>query len=322
MEKNIAVIGAGYWGKNLVRNFHEIGALRAVCESDPAKGRSVEKDFAGVEVTPDYGAITRDPSVEGVAIALPAVMHYEYAKKALLSGKHVYVEKPLTVRIDESEELVRTAAEAKRTLMVGHLLHYHPVFMKLKEIVKSGGLGRVYYLHSNRLSLGKIRTEENVLWSFAPHDISMVLALAGGEPEDVQAMGGGYVQEKIADVTGIFLRFTGGVRAQITVSWLHPFKEHRLVVVGEKKMAVFNDTLDWPDKLVVYPHRIEVADGVPVPVKADGVRVEVERSEPLKNECLHFIGCMKNGAAPVTDGAEGLRVLKVLHRAQQSLEGR
>ena len=204
--------------------------------------------------------------------------------------------------------------------MVGHLLQYHPAFIKLKELAASGELGRINYIYSHRLNLGKIRREENILWSFAPHDISMILSLAGSEPEMVQTTGGYYLHQRIADVTTTHLDFPSGLKAHIFVSWLHPFKEQKLVVVGDKKMVVFDDTLDWPEKLQIFPHRIEWHNNMPVPVKANPERVEYPRDEPLKQECLHFLDCIANRKKPITDGNEGLRVLRVLNASQLSMD--
>lgn len=203
--------------------------------------------------------------------------------------------------------------------MVGHLLQYHPVFVHLKTLCRSGELGRINYIYSNRLNLGKIRREENILWSFAPHDISMILSLAGEPPESVSATGGYFLHKKIADVTTTHMEFPSGLQAHIFVSWLHPMKEQKLVVVGERKMAVFDDTQPWKDKLLLYQHQIKWENNLPVPKKADAERVEIDQDEPLKLECLHFLKCISNGQRPVTDGSEGLQVLRVLNVAQSSL---
>jgi len=203
--------------------------------------------------------------------------------------------------------------------MVGHILQYHPAVRKLKELIDSGSLGRIEYVYSNRLNMGKIRTEENILWSFAPHDISVVLGLLGEEPESVTCEGGYYLTNHVADVTLSQFAFTSGVRAHIFVSWLHPFKEQRLVIVGSAKMAVFDDTAS--DKLVLYPHRVEWKDRIPNAVKADAEPVALETAEPLRNECRHFLDCMVSRRSPLTDGREGLRVLRVLNACQKSLEG-
>ena len=192
--------------------------------------------------------------------------------------------------------------------------------MKLKEMARSGELGRINYIYSNRLNLGKIRREENILWSFAPHDISMILSLADEEPENVLATGGNYLHKKIADVTTTHLEFSSGLRAHIFVSWLHPFKVQSLVVVGEKRMAVFDDTQPWEDKLLIYPHEINWQNNIRVPSKAEPERVDIPKAEPLRMECEHFLKCMNNCRRPVTDGKEGLRVLRILNAAQQSLD--
>ena len=253
-------------------------------------------------------------------IATPAETHFNLAREALLAGKHVFVEKPLVLDENEGLELIGLAEKEHRTLMVGHLLQYHPVFVKLKELERSGELGRINYIYSHRLNLGKIRREENILWSFAPHDISMILGLAGEEAESVQATGGNYLHQKIADVTTTHLEFPSGLQAHIFVSWLHPFKEQKLVVVGDRKMAVFDDTLPWQDKLLLYPHKINWQNNMPVPTKGEPERVDISQDEPLKLECLHFLECMQNGKKPTTDGREGLSVLKILKASQLSLD--
>ncbi len=238
-----------------------------------------------------------------------------------MAGKHehVYVEKPLVLDEQEGAVLIELARKRNLRLMVGHLLQYHPVFIRLREMAASGELGRINYIYSNRLNLGKIRREENILWSFAPHDISMILSLAGEAPERVQATGGYYLHKKIADVTTTHLEFPSGLKAHIFVSWLHPFKEQKLVVVGEKKMAVFDDTRPWDEKLLLYPHEIRWENNVPVPAKAEPEKVEIPQDEPLKAECTHFLECMATGKDPRTDGKEGLAVLKILNAAQRDL---
>jgi predicted dehydrogenase/acetyltransferase-like isoleucine patch superfamily enzyme len=237
----------------------------------------------------------------------------------LFAGKHVFVEKPLVLRSEEGQELIDLARERRRVLMVGHLLQYHPVFLRLKELAHSGDLGRIDYIYSHRLNLGKIRREENILWSFAPHDISMILALAEEEPETLITTGGNYLHRKIADVTTTHLNFSSGLQAHIFVSWLHPFKEQKLVVVGEKRMAVFDDTKPWEDKLLLYPHQINWKKNLPVPTKAKSEKVDIPQEEPLRQECRHFLDCITTGAQPITDGHEGLKVLKVLNASQASL---
>jgi predicted dehydrogenase len=250
-------------------------------------------------------------------IATPAETHYRLARAAIDAGKSVFVEKPLTVDVDEARDLVARARAANAVLMVGHLLEYHPAILALRELVDAGELGRIHYIVSNRLNLGKIRTEENALWSFAPHDIAVIVRLARAMPLEVVATGGSYVSPGIADVTVTQMRFPGGVRCHIFVSWLHPFKEQRLVVVGSRKMASFDDVLK---KLVLYDQRVDGPPGAPVPVRGDdGVPVPYSADEPLRLECEHFLKCVDTRSRPRTDGESGLRVLRILHAAQRSL---
>jgi UDP-2-acetamido-3-amino-2,3-dideoxy-glucuronate N-acetyltransferase len=316
----IAVIGAGAWGRNLVRNFHQLGALHSFCDADETVLSLLEKQYPLARPCLAYADVLTDPAVRGVVIATPAETHFTLAREALLADKHIYVEKPLALSDHEGEELIELAGGRGLTLMVGHLLQYHPVFVRLKELAASGCLGRINYIYSHRLNLGKIRREENALWSFAPHDISMILGLTGEEPNHVQATGGNYLHRKIADVTTTHLEFPSGIKAHVFVSWLHPFKDQKLVVVGDRKMAVFDDTAPWPEKLLLYPHEIIWKNNVPVPTRGEPVRVaDIPEQEPLRLECEHFLNCIATGTQPVTDGREGLRVLRVLNASQQSL---
>ena len=318
--KNIAVIGSGYWGKNLVRNFHSLGALRCICDTNEETLKHFAEKYPTIDTCQALTDVLSNPEIEGVVIATPAETHYTLAREILLSGKHVYIEKPLALNADDGHKLVDLAEQEGLTLMVGHLLHYHPGFVALRELVASGGLGQINYIYSNRLNLGKIRREENALWSFAPHDISMILSLVEEEPSSVLCTGGNYLHKDIADVTTTHMEFESGVKAHIFVSWLHPFKEQKLVVVGEKKMAVFDDTKPWDEKLTLYPHKINWEGSIPVSDKADAEFVELAEAEPLKNECAQFLSSIKTGQQPYTDGHEGLRVLRVLDAAQRSLD--
>ena len=230
----VAVIGSGYWGKNLVRVFHQLGALACVCDVREESLAKVREQY-GVATVSDYRKVLADPQIAAVAIAAPAVQHYELAKLALAEGKHVYVEKPLALHAAEGQQLVDYAAQQQRALMVGHILEYHPAILELKRLIRTGELGRVQYVYSSRLNLGKLRTEENILWSFAPHDFSAILFLLGEEPTHVAAHGGSYLNHSIADTTITTLNFTSGVMAHVFVSWLHPFKEQKLTIVGDKK---------------------------------------------------------------------------------------
>jgi UDP-2-acetamido-3-amino-2,3-dideoxy-glucuronate N-acetyltransferase len=308
---SVAVIGCGYWGKNLVRDFHSLGALAAVsdCHAETAEKIAARYDVPAREVE----EILADEAIKGVVIAVPAEYHAALALKSFVAGKHVYVEKPISLRIEDAERMIEAAGTAGRILMVGHLLQYHPVFMKLKEMVAGGLLGGVRYIYSRRLSLGKLRTAENVLWSFAPHDISMILTLAGEEPCEVQGIAANYLQDNISDFASVHLSFPNGVRAHIETSWLNPFKEHRLVVVGEKGMAEFCDSEpEWNNKLKLYRHEAYISHGVPWVRRAEPDLIEVEPDHPLVNECRHFLHFMANNKTPFTDGHEALAVLKVL----------
>lgn len=317
-NKNVVVVGCGYWGKNLIRNFHEIGALYGVCDTDSKVTQTKAKEY---DVTPmSWQEVLLNEEVEALAIAAPAAQHYRLAKEALLAGKHIFVEKPLSLDLGEAEELYEIAKIQNRTLMVGHLLQYHSAFIKLQELVRDGKLGRLQYIYSNRLNLGKITRVEDILWSFAPHDISMILSLVDSAPDTVESHGSYYLHKSIADTTSTHLTFPTGEHAHIFVSWLHPFKEQKLVVIGEKGLAIFNDGNDWDEKLLFYPHSIKWKEGTPLPEKGDAEAIQVDVSEPLKNECLHFIDCFENGNTPKTDGAEGIRVLKVLTQASLSLQ--
>ncbi len=318
MSSNIAVVGSGYWGKNLVRNFNELGALAMICDGDPLVEATVREMYPKAEYRRDYADVLADERIDAVVLATPAALHFDMARRALEAGKDVFVEKPLALNAAEGERLVQTAAVAHRILMVGHILQYHPAVRALKQLIHEGSLGRIEYVYSNRLNMGKIRTEENILWSFAPHDISVLLGLLDEEPESITCEGGYFLSRNVADVTLSQFSFASGVRAHIFVSWLHPFKEQRLVVVGSEKMAVFDDTA--ADKLVLYSHRIEWRDRVPNAVKAEAEPVVLERAEPLRNECRHFLDCIVSRRSPLTDGREALRALRVLNACQESLE--
>ncbi len=313
----IAVIGAGYWGKNLIRNFAELGALRSIIDADAAAAQRLA-DAHGALVQ-DFDEALSDEAVEAVVIATPAAQHAAMVERALAAGRHVFVEKPMALDATEGRRLVDRAAEAGRVLMVGHLLQYHPAFLELKRRVQGGEIGQLRYVYSNRMSLGQFRQEENALWSFAPHDISMILALTQQMPTTVQALGHSYLTPSVADVTHTHLSFANGVNAHILVSWLHPFKDHKMVVIGDRAMIVFDDTQPWESKLRLYRHGVEWRDVRPFPIKAEGQAIALEAAEPLRLECEHFLSAIRGGEVR-TDGEEGLRVLRVLAAAQTSID--
>ena len=317
---HVAVIGCGYWGKNLVRNFHALGALDMVC--DPFEtGRTLARELvAGIEVVENVESVLRSEAISAVAIATPAETHRALAERCLQAGKDVFVEKPMALTAAEGESMEAVAEKNERILMVGHLLEYHPAVSKLRELIDSGELGMVNYVYSNRLNFGKVRTEENALWSFAPHDVAVILRLFGGPPVEVTACGGSYLTPNLADVTVSCLRFADGRRAHVFVSWLHPFKEQRLVVVGDNKMAVFDDVAAVGQKLVLYPNRVDFGDGMPMLLQEDSFPVEFPSDEPLRCECRHFLNRIRDRKQPLTDASSGIAVLRVLEACQKSLE--
>ena len=318
MSASVAVIGCGYWGKNLVRVFSELGVLRCICDTDTSRRDALVIHGEPPEFTDQLPQVLQNPDIQAVAVATPAATHYQVVSECLLAGKDVYVEKPLALDAAQGEKLVELARRQSRILMVGHILLYHPVVVKLRSLIQQGALGRILYCYSNRLNMGLIRTEENILWSFAPHDISVMLHLLGEEPISVEADGQSYLTPGVVDVTLSRLKFRSGVTAHIFVSWLHPSKEQKLVIVGSEKMAVFDDTAE--KKLLLYPHRVDWAGRLPKAVKEEAVHVELEKAEPLKQECQHFLDRIADRKPPLSDGEEGLRVLRVLDACQTSLE--
>jgi len=318
MDRIIGLAGSGYWGRNILRNLHGMGALHTVCDSNPGVLDEFREKYPSAGYTLSFQEMLDNRDIKGIVLATPAVTHFDLASRAISAGKDVMVEKPLALDISSGSRLADLAAREKRVLMVGHILQYHPAVLKLREMVSSGILGEIYYIYSNRLNIGRIRTEENVLWSFAPHDISVAILMAGSEPVDVSATGGAFLNGGIQDSVIISLGFPGNVKGHVFVSWLNPFKEQKLVLTGSKAMAVFDDTS--VEKLFLYPHRIDVREGkVPVVMKAECQPVAVESGEPLRSELEHFIDCIRTRKTPRTDAREGLRVLKVLSRAEESL---
>lgn len=313
----IACIGAGVWGINLVRNFADLGALYAVCDSDGDAVKRCAEAYPQSRYSDSYDQLLADPQVDAVAIATPAGTHAALATRALAAGKDVFVEKPLALTLAEGQAVAELADRHSRILMVGHLLQYHPAVRALHNLIVKGELGKLQYVYSTRLNIGRFRREENILWSFAPHDLSTILMLTGQMPETVQASGGTYLQQGIPDVTVTNLAFPDGVTAHVFVSWLHPLKEQKLVVIGSRKMAVLDDLA--ADKLTLYSHQVNWIDHAPVAQRAKGEPVAVAMQEPLTIECRHFLDCVRRRRRPQTDGREALRVLSVLQAAQDSL---
>lgn len=308
----IAVIGCGHWGKNHLKAFSACGALAALYDASGA----VAAQYAAQYNVParSWEQILADSSIDGVVLATPAVTHAALAEQALRAGKHVLVEKPMAMNVTEAEKIIALAESCDRFLMVGHVLRYHPAFRALEQLVLDGKLGVIKNLYSHRLSLGKVRAEEDVLWSFAPHDLSMILALVGEAPKDVQSFTSAYLQKNIADTGLILLDFANGAKAHIHASWAHPFKEQRLVVVGDKAMAVFDDTQIADKKLALYEHALDANAVPPQFTKQEPHYIACDTSEPLRNEAQHFIDAIATKTKPLTDGYEGLHVLKILEQ--------
>lgn len=312
----IALFGCGYWGKNLARNFHQLGSLSLIVDPSEQGKENASNVAPGIPVVPNFDFQSIPSEIKGVAIATPAVTHFGLAKKALQAGLDVFTEKPLALKFDEGKELLSLAESKGRILAVGHVLEYHPAFLTMLELIRAGEIGKLCYIYSNRLNLGKVRTEENILWSFAPHDIALILRITGRLPLAVFSSGGSYIQTNIYDVTMTNLLFDNGVRGHIHVSWLHPFKEQRMVVVGSEKMISFDDV---NKKLLLYNQKVEIVDGIPTPSKGDITELEYPAAEPLKEESKAFLKAIDERKGPVTDGQSGLDVLQVLQAAQSSL---
>jgi predicted dehydrogenase len=326
---NLGLVGAGAWGRHLLRNFAGLPGsnLTRVCDLSEKVRSSVAAMYPDIEVDSDFESILSDPDIDAVVIATTPETHYELSMKALRSGKDVFVEKPLVLKVDEGAELVRLADELKRLLMVGHIMVYHPAILKLKDLIDSGELGKIHYLYGARLNLGKVRDIENALWSFAPHDISIVLFLLDKEPVSVTAVAQAYLQKSqgIEDVSFMTLLFEEGEMANIHVSWLDPNKVRKLTVVGSKKMVVFDDT-EASEKVRIYDKGVDrnteyQTYGEYLSLRTGDIVIpKVDSSEPLRNECLHFIECVKTRTRPRSNGIEGLKVLKILAAAQRSIE--
>lgn len=313
----VAVIGCGAWGQNLVRCFAELGFLGAVVDHHAETAETLAVRYGSRALS--FEQVLAEASIQAVAVATQPSTHHDLARRALLAGKHVFVEKPLALEIGHAEELVALARRLGRRLMVGHILQYHPAFSRLQSLIASGAIGRVLRLQANRMNLGAIRLEEDVLWCLGPHDVSIILALVGAEPSGVQGVGGFHLRNAIADTATLHLTFPDGEQAQINLSWLNPFKEHRLTVIGTDGMIVLDDGAPWDRKLLLYRHSVNVTEHATATIRAEPLPVPVEASEPLKCECRHFIDCIVQGRDPITDGDEGLRVMRVLARAGMTM---
>lgn len=317
LEPRIALIGCGRWGRNIARVLSELGALHLVV--DPAEDKIADYvSSLGATVTSDINAAF-DAAIDGVAIAAPAVDHFALAHRALEHGKAVFVEKPLALDLDEAANLASLATASNLPLIVGHLLQYHPAFVRLKQVIAEGAIGEVRHISSSRFNPGAIRTEEDALWSMAPHDFSMILGITEAEPLSVEALAVRIVNPEVPDQFAVHLRFSDTLTAQVNVSWLSPFKEHKLVVLGTRGAIVFEDThAERERKLVIYPNYVDRSGGCPTFVKGHGDPIEWPNFEPLREEMSAFLSCIKLGGITKTGPAEAIPVLRLLHRASSA----
>ena len=321
---SVGVAGLGYWGPNLARNFAAIPGceLAWLCDGDPAALERVGAAIPAARRTADLADLLADDALDAVVLATPVPTHAALAEQVLRAGKHCFVEKPLAQTVADAERAVDAAREAGRTLMVGHLLEYHPGVVKLKQLIDGGDLGRMLYVYGNRLNLGKLRADENALWSLGAHDVSVLLHLAGEEPHEVQARGESYMRQGIEDVVFAFLRFPSGLAAHLHLSWLDPHKERRFTVVGSRRMATFDD-MDLERKLTIYDKGFDQSAsswGEYITRSGDIWSPSIGNREPLRLECEHFVDCLREGRAPLSDGASGLRVVRVLAGLQDQLD--
>jgi predicted dehydrogenase len=320
----VGVVGLGYWGPNLARNFDRLpeAELRYICDVSEESRTRWTPQFPDARVTGEVDELLADPDLDAVVVATHVPSHAEISIRALEAGKHCFVEKPLAQSVDDAERVARAAQESGRVLMVGHLLEYHPGVEKLKEIAGSGDLGDIHYVYSNRLNLGKLRADENALWSLGAHDVSVILRLAGEEPTEVQARGESYMQPGVEDVVFCYLRFPSGLAAHLHLSWLDPHKERRFTVVGSKRMATFDD-MELEQKVTVYDKGFDQSFesyGEYIARSGDIWSPRISNEEPLRIECRHFVECVRGGTEPRSGAASGLRVVRVLEALQRSLE--
>ena len=319
MQSFIGLIGAGYWGKNLIREFSNLGVLHSICDLDQNLLDSYS--YPNLHKTTNWQELLDNSDITAIVIALPAELHHRFGKQALQHNKDLFIEKPLALSVDHCQELIQFAKEKDKILMVGHLLQYHPSIEKIYQLIDQDYIGQIRYIISNRLNLGKIRKEENVLWSFAPHDISVILHLMKDRlPTSVTCHGQSFLSPNIHDITNTILRFGDDSYVQINVNWLNPFKEQKMTIVGTKGMITFDDTSK--EKIHYYSDYMEWNKGIPIAKKSQEISTVISSENdqtPLERECQHFILSCQTRTQPKTNGEEGMRVLEVLNMAQNSL---
>ena len=309
MKPRIAVLGCGYWGSNHIRTLKSLGALYAVSDANLARAEGFASEQECLAIAPDE-LITRT-EVDAIVMALPPQFHAECAIKAVENGKDVLVEKPIALTVADAERAVSAAEANKRIFMVGHVLRFHPAFERLKDLIDSGELGEVKYIHSHRLGLGKFHTENDALWDLAPHDLSMILAITGAEPLEIRGEGAALL-DHLSDFAHLHMRFPNGLRSHLFTSRLNPYRERRLTVVGTRAMAVFDDVEPWERKLAVYRHAVWQDSGQWAFTQNEPSYVPVDEGMPLTRELQHFLQCIETREAPRTGGEEAVRVLKIL----------
>ncbi|MBI2304197.1 MAG: Gfo/Idh/MocA family oxidoreductase [Chloroflexi bacterium] len=323
MTIRVGLVGYGYWGPNLARNFHQLGALTTICDRDGKRLSQAQRLYPAAKTTSDYRELLEDKDIHGVVIATPAQTHLQLAKEALEAGKHILVEKPMTMTSKEGEELVATAQKYHRILMVGHIFEYNPAVIKIKELISQGNIGRIYYIYSTRVNLGQVQRDLNALWSIAPHDLSILLYLLEAMPLEVSVRGASYLNSQVEDVVFIHLMFPEGIAAHVHASWLDPSKMRRVTIVGSQKMVVYDD-VDNEAKVKVYDKGVHIRGEIygefQYRLHSGDISIpQIDLTEPLRNECSHFLSCIEEGKTPQTDGHNGLRVVRVLEAAQRSL---
>lgn len=324
----IAVIGSGYWGPNLVRNIANLAeaALHTICDINPKVLEQNARRYPGVKLTADYTDVLRDPEVAGVVLATPAHLHYAMAREALAAGKHIMVEKPLSLRSEEALELIELAQQNDVRLMVGHVFEYNPAVQALRDLVQDGELGRVLYAYSTRVNLGIVRDDLNAMWNLAPHDFSILNYVLKSAPVSISARGFRLLGRKLEDLVFVVMQYPDGSAAHVHVSWLDPNKTRRMTVVGEKKMVVYDD-VSSDERIRIYDKGV-VRDSLPdaygefrLLTRSGDVHIpSLPTTEPLRAECAHFVECIRSGQSPMTDGVDGYRVVRMLEAAQESME--
>ena len=315
----VCVVGAGYWGKNHIRTLKDLNALGAIVEPNLDNLKSIISKYPDVKIFKSIDDALEDPNLNAYTIATPAETHFEIAKKIISSKKNILIEKPFTLNIKDAKDLVHLSNTNSTTLMVGHLMLFHPAIIKIKSMIDEGKIGKVQYLYSNRLNYGKVRTEEDAFWSLAPHDISIFQYITNEFPSEILAHGSKILQKRICDSTITKLKYKNGIEGHIFVSWLHPFKEHRLVIIGSEAMITFEDSVE-EKPLKLFSKRYEMAGANPIKHDGPVEAIEYNMREPLREELAYFLA-LKNGKNPhIADGKHALDVIKILVEASNQLE--